>query len=346
MLEKPALHDQKLIDCLRDHYGFSIAEIEFLPLGADMNTAVYKAMTTDALPYFVKLRRGAFDGMSVEIPKFLHDTGIQQIIAPLPTTSRSLWAALDEYNVIVYPFVEGQNGWHVALSEDQWHTFGHTLKQIHTVELPADLKARLPREMYSPYWREEVKQFQRQVESTTYADPSAAGLAQLFRDKQVVISHLIKRAEDLAAVLQGQAVNDTLCHTDLHMGNLLVCEDGHFYIVDWDQPLLAPKERDLMFIASGIGDSWLSPEQEEAVFYAGYGQTAVDPVALAYYRYERIVQDFAAYGEQLFLTDEGGADRPEALRRVASQFEAGAVIEMAYRTERLLPSELRDELTG
>lgn len=344
MLEKPALPDQKLINCLRDQHGFSITEIEFLPLGADMNTAIYKALTADALPYFVKLRRGAFDGMSVEVPKFLHDAGIQQIIAPLPTQYGSLWAKLDTFNVIVYPFVEGRNGWHVALSEDQWHIFGRTLKQIHTADLPADLKARLPRETYSPYWRAEVKQFQRQIETTTYADPSAAGLAQLFKEKQVVISHLIKRAEALAAVLQGQANNDTLCHTDLHMGNLLICEDGQFYIVDWDQPLLAPKERDLMFIASGIGNAWLSPEQEEAVFYEGYGQTEIDPVALAYYRYERIVQDFAAYGEQLFLTDEGGADRPEALQRVASQFETGAVIEMAYRTERLLPPELRSVL--
>ncbi len=343
MLEKPDLHNQKLIDCLRDHYGFQITEIEFLPLGADMNTAVYKALTADALPYFVKLRSGVFDRVSVDVPKFLHDAGIQQIIAPMSTRSGSLCAALDAFNVIVYPFVEGQNGWDVALTEDQWHTFGRALNRIHNAKLPADLKTRIPHESYSPYWREEVKQFQQQVESTTFADPSAAGLAQLLRDKQPTINHLIKRAEDLAAVLQGQTINDTLCHTDLHMGNVLLCEDGRFYIVDWDQPLLAPKERDLMFIASGIGNAWLSPEQEEAVFYAGYGQTVVNPVALAYYRYERIVQDFAAYCEQLFLTDEGGADRQQGLKQITSQFEAGAVIDMAYQTEKRLPPELRNE---
>jgi hypothetical protein len=35
-------------------------------------------------------------------------------------------------------------------------------------------------------------------------------------------------------------------------------------------------------------------------------QDAVAPFALAYYRYERIVQDVAIYCEQLFLTNEGG----------------------------------------
>ena len=45
-----------------------------------------------------------------------------------------------------------------------------------------------------------------------------------------------------------------------------------------------------------------------ALFYQGYGQAAVDQTVLAYYRYERIVQDIAAYCQQLLLTDEGGAD--------------------------------------
>jgi len=59
-------------------------------------------------------------------------------------------------------------------------------------------------------------------------------------------------------------------------------------------------------------------------------------VALAYYRYERIVEDIAAYGEQLLLTDDGGADRAQALRYFLDQFEPNDVVEIAYRTDRVL----------
>jgi spectinomycin phosphotransferase len=340
MLEKPNLADEKIIACLRDAYGLPIAEITFLPLGADAYAGVYRATTTDSTPYFVKLRSRNFETISVDVPKFLSDSGIPQIIAPIATLSGTLSAQLGEFHVILYPFIEGVNGWQVALSETQWNIFGQTLKHIHTLALPHILADHIPRETYSPYWRERVRQFQAQAENTVFAEPVAAGLAQFLKQKKRDISHLIQRAEDLGAILQDQATDNVLCHSDIHLGNLLI-SDETFYIVDWDQPILAPKERDLMFIGGGIGNGQFSPQQEETLFYAGYGQTDIDPVALAYYRYERIVQDFAAYSEEILLTDEGGEDRPEGLRRVMSQFQPSAVIDMAYRTEKLLPRELQ-----
>jgi len=343
MLEKPDVQDEKIIACLQDAYGLQIAEITFLPLGADAYAGVYRATTTDGTPYFAKLRSRNFEAISVEVPKFLFESGISQIIAPIATVSGNLSAQLDEFHVILYPFIEGANGWQVALSDTQWNIYGQTLKHIHSLTLPPTLADHIPRETYSPYWRDRVRQFQAQVEDTVFAEPTAAAMADFLKQKRWDISHLIQRAEDLGAVLQNQAADNVLCHSDIHLGNLLI-NDETFYIVDWDQPILAPKERDLMFIGGGIGNGRFSPEQEETLFYAGYGQTDIDPVALAYYRYERIVQDFAAYSEEILLTDEGGEDRPEGLRRVMSQFQPNAVIDMAYRTEKLLPSDLQAHL--
>lgn len=33
-------------------------------------------------------------------------------------------------------------------------------------------------------------------------------------------------------------------------GNVLISKNGSIYIVDWDQPVMAPKELDLMFIGA------------------------------------------------------------------------------------------------
>ena len=84
MLEKPDLPDAKIIVCLHDTYRLNITHVEFLPLGADANTAVYRVLTADnSTPYFLKLRSGAFDEASVIVPALLHQGGMSQVIAPI-----------------------------------------------------------------------------------------------------------------------------------------------------------------------------------------------------------------------------------------------------------------------
>ena len=55
---------------------------------------------------------------------------------------------------------------------------------------------------------------------------------------------------------------------------------------------------------------------------------------MAYYRYERIVEDIAVYCEQLFLSDEGGEDREQSLRYLASNFLPNNTIEIAYNSDK------------
>lgn len=301
-----------------------------------MNTAVYRLVADDERPYFLKLRSGVFDETSVALPKFLSDQGIAQIIAPLTTQAGRLWASLDTFKVILYPFVEGRNGYEVSLSEWHWGDFGTALKGIHTAVVPAALIRRIRQETYSPQWREIVKTFLGRVEDDLFDDPAAVKLAALLKAKRDEILDLVGRAERLAQALQARSPEFVLCHSDVHAGNILIGADDAFYIVDWDDPILAPKERDLMFIGGGQGFVGHTPEEEETLFYRGYGQTQIDPIALAYYRYERIVEDVAIYCKRLFLTNEGGEDREQSLRYLKSNFLPNGTIEIAYKSDKTL----------
>jgi spectinomycin phosphotransferase len=129
-----------------------------------------------------------------------------------------------------------------------------------------------------------------------------------------------------------------LCHSDIHAGNILIDTNNSFYIVDWDNPILAPKERDLMFIGGAQGFAGHTAQEEETLFYTGYGQTQIDPIAQAYYRYERIVQDIAAFCEQLLSTNEGGEDREQSLLYLESNFLPKGTIEIAYQADKMVQS--------
>jgi spectinomycin phosphotransferase len=331
MLTKPDVSDDTIIACLHDRFGLCITHVSFLPLGADVNSAVYRLTAEGGTPYFLKLRSGNFDEMAVAIRAFLHDRGIRQVIAPIATTTRTLWARAQGFDWILYPFFEGKNGFEVALSKAQWIALGASIKAVHTTLLPAALAERMPREEYSPRLRNIVKAFDKQVEQGLYADPTAASLAAFWIAKRDEILRIVERAEQLAHALHNRAAELVVCHSDLHGGNVLLGADDEVAIVDWDEPILAPKERDLMFIGGGIGDIW-NTDQEAAWFYQGYGQAEIDPIALSYYRYERIVADIAAYAEQIFGLQGSVEDRQEGLRQLMGQFLPDKLVDIAHRT--------------
>ncbi len=334
MLEKPELNDEKIIDCLKTEYGLNVEKIAFLPLGADFNTAVYRVVTSTEVDYFLKLRRGEFDETSVAVPKYLSDRGIQQIIPALPTQTGQLWASLKPFTVILYPYIEGRHGFERNLSDQQWIEFGAALKRIHTADIPSAITSTVPREKFSPQWRDIVKLFLERVRVETFDEPVAADMAAFLKTKSAETLELVERVEHFAQILKVQPTEFILCHADIHAWNLLIADNGTFYMVDWDTLIFAPKERDLMFIGAGLGGRGHSPQAEEALFYQGYGQTPIDPIALAYYRYERIIEDIAVYSEQIFLSDAGGEDRKQSLEYFKSNFLPSYALEMARRSDK------------
>ncbi len=55
-----------------------------------------------------------------------------------------------------------------------------------------------------------------------------------------------------------------------------------------------------MFVGGGPGETGYTPEEEETLFYQGYGQSNINQIAIAYYRDERIIEDIAVECEQIF----------------------------------------------
>lgn len=332
MYDPPDISESRIVEHLSQSYGLRAERVTFLPLGADYNTAVYRVDGV-AGAYFFKLRKGNFEAASLLVPQFLFEQGVKQVIPPIQTAEGALWSRIGGYSCALYPFIEGREGWGVALSPEQWAEFGSALRRVHSAPVPGELRALVRAETFGGAYRTAVRAAMARVEGgETFTDPVSAEMAALMRSHRAEIYHAVERAETLAEVVQRKELPYVLCHADIHAGNLLVTEAGGLYIVDWDNPVIAPKERDLMFIGAGIGGLW-DTQREAAQFYEGYGAVEVNRSALAYYRYERIVEDYAAYIEEVLLTEGPGEDRRQGLRYFASNFDEGGVLEIARKTE-------------
>ena len=333
MLEKPDIPDDSILESLRVEYNLDATRVSFLPIGADINSAVYRVMTRDGSAFFLKLRKVDFDPTSVELPKFLSDQGIAQIIPPIAMPTGQLWGSLGVFKTILYPLIDGRDGYNTDLTGEHWQQLGAALKKIHASRIPERLLNCIRKETYSAAGRETVKMFLARVQNKVFDDPISNELTIFLNTKRAEILKLVGRTEQYAGALSTQRLETVVCHSDIHAGNILIGVDRSLYIVDWDEPILAPKERDLMYIGGGLLDSGLTPQEEEALFYRSYVRVQIHAVALAYYRYERIIQDLAAYCEQIFLTNHGREDREEALYYLKSNFFPNSTIEIAYQSD-------------
>jgi spectinomycin phosphotransferase len=329
---RPDLSDAHISIILDGHFGIAAGSIEFLPLGYDSNAGVYRVVGDDGATYFLKARRGTPAEIGVAVPKVLCDLGITQVVAPLPTWTGELWARAGDWHLILYPFVEGVNGFDQPLTDAQWVELGRALRRIHDAALPDHLLRLIPRETLSPRDRQRVRACDAEMDGRVSTDSASARLIAFWRARRAEIRRVVDRAEALAADVQRHEGQLVLCHADLHGGNVLLGPNGELHIVDWDSPILAPKERDLMFIGGGVGDVWNQPREAD-LFYQGYGPVAIDMTALAYYRYERVVADMAEFCAFIFTSDGGDEDREQSVTYFEQSFEPGSVVDIARQTD-------------
>jgi spectinomycin phosphotransferase len=334
---KNLIQDQQIIELLKIHYGINIHTAQDIPGGADMNAFVYKA-DSKSNSYFVKIKYGAHNEINLSIIRLLHDSGIKEIIYPIQTLDAKLFQQLEHFKVMVYPFIHAPNCFTQNLTEKQWKQLGKILRQIHETTVPTSIKKQLRKEMYSTKWREVVRSFYSKMESDASDDKITADFKSFFNQNIDLIHKLVDSAEELSKKIQPDSDKYVLCHSDIHAGNVLVTSDESIYIIDWDEPMLAPKERDLMFIGGGVGNVW-NKRHEIHYFYEGYGKTNLDKTILSYYRYERIVEDIALFGQDLLSRDLNDQSRLDSFKHFKAMFEPNNVVEMAFSTSQTSNSE-------
>lgn len=315
--DDPNVDLHRIAAALAAEYGVRVAAMTFLPIGYDLNAAVYEVVADDGAAYFLKIRFGPVPEAGLRVARALVDRGIPHVLAPLSTLTSRAWATLDSDDtacLILYPFIRGVSAQEVGLTEAQWREFGATLRAMHDSGLEVPFRAELRVEDFALPSAALVRRIDTLVQEATFASPAATRFAAFWRRHAARIAGWLTRAEELGRTLQSRALPIVLCHGDIHAANILVGEDGQIHLVDWDAPLIAPRERDLLFVIGSMIARRVEPWEEDW-FFAEYGPIAVDPTALIYYRYERIIEDIGEIGKSVFIEP----DRSEEMRAAESE---------------------------
>lgn len=339
MYEAPDIDPGAIADALSRDYGLAASAVTYLALGHDSAAWAYRAETGDGAVYFVKLRRLPLDAAVALVPRMLDRRGATGILAPVPTRDGAPYATIGEYGVVVQPFVGGHTGMEQPLTKEQWVAFGAAARRIHDTALDAPVVETVPRETFRPKWDgvirawADARDLDERIASERPADEIGAATQQLWRRNRDEIRAVVDRAEALGTVALATRGERVVCHADLHTGNVIIDARGGLRIVDWDEVVIAPRERDLMFVVGGGISRDLVPPEAEHAFLAGYGAVDVDRTALGYYKHAWAVQDIAGYGGVAFARgDLAFGTRREALRILRTLFAPGEIVELAGAT--------------
>lgn len=330
MQRRSEIREEAVVSALRTHYAIDAESMEPLPGGEDPTAWVFRVGTAAGPRYLVKVRDAAGSrSVAAAVAGHLSDSGLRHVVAPVRATGGSHAVQAGGLAVAVYPFVDGRTGVEAGLLERHWVELGREISRLHGTVLPLELSHLLPREAYRPAELGLVRRVNRAIADALPAGDTAGEAAAVWDRRRAEILALADRTEELGPRVERLALPPVLCHADLHTWNVLIDSDGEPWLVDWDEVIFAPKERDLMFVVGGIGAGLVEPH-ETAWFLDGYGDTEVDPLALSYYRHAWAVQDLGSYGAQVFVDESLGDEaRAHAARILIGLFEPGGIVELA-----------------
>src|SRR6266704_5577446 len=193
------------------------------------------------------------------------------------------------------------------MTDEQWNQVGTIFKRIHQVRLPPVGFESLRNKTFDPreYIRW-VRAFETQHVRTEGGGAARRGLCSCWVAHQSTIHTVLASLEKLAGVLRSRPLPSVICHADLHARNLIRDRAGQVFVIDWDEVMLAPKERDFIFVRKPYAEA----------FFQGYGDTEMDWMLLSYYLWERVVQDVIENAQNVCFRDDLGEETKAQIAQV------------------------------
>ncbi len=246
MREAPAdVRDADVLELVRRHWHADVEEVAHLPVG--FGAWHWRASTRGEPALFVTLDRLADRHTAASLESAyraaadLAALGLGFVMSPLPTGERSMTVVLDDDRLSVTPWVDGTSGDGSFADASEASRTAAMLTALHAAPVPAGV----------PVWHPLVdaglpdrlsEQTRAPWDGGPYGEQARAALG----DRLASVASWVERYLGLAR--RTDPATWVATHGEPHTRNQLATPDG-VVLVDWESLRLAPRERDLRWLA-------------------------------------------------------------------------------------------------
>lgn len=231
----------EIIHLLEVHYGLAKPKLSPAARGFVAETYIvenkgrkYFAKVLESNRYSENVRE------SLPILKELYALGIANINYPVETKEKGLHVQFNSKILILFNFIDGE--W---TFDYEFEKYVSLLADIH-LRTP-EIKLPLKKETFNLPFLEDLEKELIHLENATFSDPLEQELQTIVSGLKPEVLGDIKSAIELASNLKNdEALEFYLTHGDAP-GNIIKTGSNDLYLIDWDDMLSAPLERDTWF---------------------------------------------------------------------------------------------------
>lgn len=196
------------------------------------------------------------------------------------------------------------------LNEEQLYAIGQLLAQLHKSSIIIG-EFSIKEDFAIPFENDFSKVMDEIKEDEVKRDRFANELIFLYKTHRKRLVNEYQNLLRLGSICRKKLLDFANCHGDPNPANIILSPDGKIFLVDWDDLILAPKEKDLLFW-SGAGTAFIEGYKNVA------GEVPINQTAKDFYSCFWNAQEIADFGIRLLFeedTVEQRAHHLEKLRR-------------------------------
>lgn len=300
----------RLEQTLSQQYGLRVENITPGPHGFVAETFI---IDTHRGRYFAKLVRISryAENIRASLPLLLElrALGVDQINYPIPTIERQLSVIFDGYLLVLFNYIDG--AWTFDYDFEQYVDL---LARIHL--LTEKVQTRVTLERFDLGFMVDMRRHRRMLHNREFSNPYQQHIQAVTAQHRAEIDEASRALTQLARRLRRRKPTGwRLTHGD-GPGNVLQDARGKIYLIDWDDLLLAPCERDTWFHLGGEehGTTFLD------LYRRRFPEYQVDRAVFAYYVYWRCCNDLEGWYDKILAPETSDDQRAELIRHFDKDF--------------------------
>ncbi|MBK9122036.1 MAG: phosphotransferase [Chloroflexi bacterium] len=227
-----------------------------------------------------------------------------RVVSAVPTRAGSLMFRIGGFDAALFPYLLATPLREQEWTEEQAVAIGRLIAKIHAASLDVPLTSEHFSTAAADTAQNVLDALPAALESQ---DPVHHATAILLLPCEGALRREIEQLRHAAEQMRRVSVPMVVCHGDPTWGNILFGPEP--YLIDWDDMLYAPKERDLVFFAD-----------PNNLVLAGYrqagGNADLDADALMYYRALWNNEEIADFGGRLLFESHSAAQSDHDLAQL------------------------------